>query len=208
MTRAQKHVAAVAEIAGRLLGLERASRRTLSIQERADARTWYVAQRLWLERIAAELDLPAETVIAAAAILSPATSWHALVVDLPCFLRAAADGDPFPPFATYGRQRILAALVVRWRQGIERVSGPKVRPFALALMGDPTQVVVDRHVIRYSLDIPDAISVNVSERKAIQDAHRVVGTALGIAPRDLQSLLWVARVGYHGVYGAQEGAGA
>lgn len=200
MNRAQRHIQWVAEIAGRLLALERASRRTLTAGERTDARTWYIAQRLRLERIAAELDLPADTVIACAAILSPATSWHALVVDLPCFLSAAADGEPFPPFATYGRQRILGARCVRERRGLESATGPKIRPFALALAGDASQVVVDRHVVRYSLNLPDRVAMTPCERRAIQDAHRVAGTALGIAPRDLQSLLWVARVGYGGAY--------
>jgi hypothetical protein len=199
MNRAQSHVDDVARIAGRLLELEAQSRRTLSKGERADARTWYVAQRLRLERIAAEAEVPPEVAIHAAATLSPATSWNVVVRDLPGFIRAALAGDPVPPFATYGRQRMLAARMLR--QGFAlggEASGPKVRPFALALMGDSSQVVVDRHVARYSLDVPDRVAGTVRERRAIVDAHRVAGTALGIPPRDLQSLLWVARVGYDG----------
>ena len=197
--RALRHVADVATIAARLLGLERDSRRTMSVQERTDARAWYAAQRLVLERIAVEAGVLPEVVIHAAATLSPATAWTGVVRDLPGFVRAALAGDPVPPFATYGRQRMLAAAIV-WH-GLDATggaSGPKIRPFALALLGDSSQVVVDRHVARYALDLPDRIDVTVRERRAIVDAHRVVGTALGIPPRDLQSLLWVARVGYGG----------
>jgi hypothetical protein len=199
--RASQHVDDVARIAGRLIDLEDQSRRTLSRAERADARAWYVAQRLRLERIAAEFGFcrGPEAVIHAAATLSPATAWAVVLRDLPGFIRAALDGDPVPPFATYGRQRALAARIIRegmdWTGGAK---GPKVRPFALALMGDDSQVVVDRHVARYALDEPDRITVTVRERRAIVDAHKVAGTALGIPPRDLQSLLWVARVGYDG----------
>lgn len=203
MSRALQHVADVATIAGRLLTLERASRRSMTVQERADARTWYVCQRLKLERIAVEADVHPDAVIHAAATLSPATSWAVVMRDLPRFLADVRAGDPCPPFATYGRQRILAALIVRyWGGGNgDGATGPKVRPFALALLGDSSQVVVDRHVARYSLALPDRITVTARERRAIQDAHRVAGSALGIRPRDLQSLLWVARVGYGGVYG-------
>ena len=198
-SRAARHVADVAAIAARLLELERAARRTLSPGELADARTWYVAQRLRLERIAAETGTLPEVAIHAAATLSPATSWNVVVRDLPGFIRAALAGDPVPPFATYGRQRLLAARMLRhgFTLGGE-ASGPKVRPFALALLGDASQVVVDRHVARYALDLPERVAVTVRERRAIVDAHRVAGTALGIPPRDLQSLLWVARVGYDG----------
>ncbi len=223
---ALRHVADVAAIAARLLELEARSRSTLSPAERADARTWYVANRLRLERVALDgadrfalIDRPdwVADVVHAAATLSPATSWAALLDRLPGFLADALAGVPVPDFPTYGRQRALAARIVR--EGVEGTGGakgPKVRPFALALLGDASQVVVDRHVARYALgdalDDLSRVGVTAPERRAIQDAHRVTGTALGIPPRDLQSLLWVARVGYGGSYGdpavpAAEGVG-
>lgn len=197
--RALAHVDRIADLARRLLDLERNSRAVLTRNERADALTWYVANRLRLERIAVDADLPGEVVVHVAATLSPATSWGIVLRDLPDFLARAKAGELLPPFATYGRQRYLAARIVAL--GVDAVGGakgPKVRPFALALLGDASQVVVDRHVARYALGDPDRVAVSAPERRAIQDAHRVAGTALGVAPRDLQSLLWVARVGFDG----------
>lgn len=202
MTRASAHLSSAHAIATRLLDLHASALRTLSPDAYGRAVAWYPCERGRLKVIARETGVFAETAIAAAATLSPATSWRELVLDLPAFLRAARTGDPCPPFATYGAQRRLAARIVQGALGPAACSGPKVLPFALALDGDAAQVVVDRHVARYALgDAPgDAsrVSVGAAERRAIQAAHVLAGSALGIPPRNLQSLLWVARVGEGG----------
>lgn len=212
--RDRDHLERVAEYAGRILGAERASRRTLTAEGRAVALAWYRVERGRLEIIAWEVrdarglrsdDLTPETVIAAAATLSPATSWHLLVADLPAFILAALDGDPCPPFATYGAQRSKAARIVRDRLGVSAVTGPKVSAFARALAGDVSAVVVDRHAARIALGDDRITVVPQAVLRAVQDAYTLAASRVGVDPAGLQALVWVARVGFGGEYGPPEG---
>lgn len=214
------HVAKVAEYSLRVLAAERASRRRLSADERARALAWYRIERGRLEGIAFDLrrargramgdvdGLTDLTVIAAAATLSPATSWHLLVADLPEFLHAALEGDPVPPFATYGAQRMKAARIVREGRGVDAVTGPKVSAFARALAGDAAAVVVDRHAARIALGDDTVTDVALGELRAIQDGYRLAASRLGLAPAGLQALVWVSRVGFGGECGPRETVGA
>lgn len=209
------HVACVAEYALRILDAERASRKRLTAHGRALALAWYRIERARLEVTASEVrearglrpeDLPAETVIAVAATLSPATSWHHLMADLPAFLLAALDGDPVPPFATYGSQRAKASRIVRERLGVSAVTGPKVSAFARALLGDASAVVVDRHAARIALGDDRIIKVPLATLRAVQSAYVVAAARIGVDPAGLQALVWVARVGFGGEYAPPEGA--
>lgn len=207
-----RHIARVAEYAGRIMGAERASRSKLTPEGRAVALAWYRVERARLEGIASEVRegfgryVRAESVIAAAATLSPATSWHHLVADLPGFIRAALGGDPLPDFATYGAQRRKAATIIREGGGIEAVTGPKVSAFARALWGDPTAVVIDRHAARVAMGEDDITTVLIGDLRAAQDAYRLAASRLGLEPAGLQALVWVARVGFGGEYGPPEGS--
>lgn len=215
-----ERAADVSRLARNILRAERASRSILTPHGRAVALAWYRIERARLEVIAAEIRderalpveaLRADTVIAAAAVLSPATSWHALVVDLPGFILAALDGDPRPAFATYGRQRALAARIIRERLGIESATGPKVHAFARALSGDPRAVVVDRHAARIAEGV-DGVNGRHAVPKALGDriraAYALAADRLGLDPAGLQALVWTARVGFGGEHGPVEPAGS
>lgn len=207
------HLSRVAEYSARIILAERASRRKLTVNERARALGWYRIEANRLEGIAFEVreegaELSARTAIAAAATLSPATSWHHLVADLPAFLESALHGDPLPPFATYGAQRRKAAAIVRRGLGVDAVTGPKVSAFARALSGDEQSVVVDRHAARIATGDDSLAGVTLAQLRAIQDAYRLAASRLGLRPAGLQALVWTARVGFGGEYGPPEGAGA
>lgn len=213
-----EYVQGVAALAGNVLEAERESRKTLTPRGRSLALAWYRMERARLEAITAEVreerghnpipgfgdDLRPETVIAAAATLSPATSWHALVVDLPTFVALALDGDPAPPFATYGAQRVKAARIVQDGLGVSAVTGPKVSAFARALAGDGSAVVVDRHAARIALGLPGTdgrFGVSLALGDRIRAAYTLAAGRLGLEPAGLQALVWVARVGFGGEYG-------
>ena len=208
--RVLKHRARVRDYSARIRLAEMASRDVLSEYGRGVALGWYRIERARLEVIASDIraergmapdDLPAATVIAAAATLSPATSWAHLMADLPAFIAAALDGHGAPPFATYGAQRVKAAKIVRDRLGIEAVTGPKVSAFARALSGDASAVVIDRHAARIATGDDTVVGVGLAELRAMQEAYGRVAESLSLEPSGLQALVWVARVGFGGEYG-------
>lgn len=216
MDRAQADAAYLTRVGGyaaNILAAERASRRTMTRAQRDRALGWYRSERAGLESLAWDVreerglqigDLRAETVVAVAATLSPATSWGALLADLPGFIAAALDGEPVPPFATYGAQRAKAARLIREWRGVESVTGPKVAAFARALNGDPLSVVVDRHAARIATGDDSVVRVGRATLRAIQGAYTVAAARVGVDPAALQALVWVARVGFHGENGGAD----
>lgn len=177
---------------------------TMPPADTLQALSWYRIEAERLARMASELALPVATVIAAAATLSPATSWHLLMLDLPRFLREALAGVEKPASATYGANRSKAARIVRDRLGIGAVTGPKVSAFARALSGDPSAVVVDRHAARIATGEDDRATVPALMYRACARAYRRVAERAGVEPAGLQALVWTARVGFGGAYGPTE----
>jgi hypothetical protein len=174
--------------------------RCMSMQARRDALDWYPINALKVVDIGAAHRIGIGPSIYCAATLSPATSWAGLLENLSAFMADALDGDPRPDFPTYGRQRSLAALGLRYRWGPDKATGPKVSAFARALAGDAHSVVIDRHSARIAWGRQDVEAPTLRQLRVAQEAHRRAGSVLGIAPRDLQALLWVARVGFEGAY--------
>ena len=171
----------------------------LSPAQRAAAVDWYPSEGRELGALADELGVDREAVIRAAAALSPATSWAAVKARLARFIVDARAGERAPSFPAYGRNRALAARIIRG-DAVE-LTGPKVGPFARNLMGDLWPVTVDRHVVRMALGRPDRISPTMGERQVIQQAFAWTANRVNLRPAELQSLLWVASVGHGGRYG-------
>lgn len=161
---------------------------------------WYRVEAQWIGREAERAGIPFHVAAAVAAALSPATAWGPLRERFPAFIDAAMAGDRRPAFPTYGAQRVLAAAVARGELPASAVGGPKVGPFARALAGDPSAVVVDRHQARIC-GLPDVPTAR--QRRAAVAAHVRVARAFGVAPRDLQAALWVQRVGASGDAGGR-----
>lgn len=168
----------------------------------AHGRDWYPRELARISAIGEAHGVDVDTAVAVAAVLSPATPWVGLVGRLGAFLAAALAGDPRPDFPTYGRQRELAASIARARSGVTLVSGPKVRPFALALLGDGDAVVIDRHAAR----IARVCAVNElptpGQLTAARHGYRMAARELDVPPRDLQAAVWVWALG-----AAKAGAG-
>ncbi len=153
----------------------------------ATAEPWYVLEGRRLRSLAAELELPAGTVIDAAAVLSPAVRWESLVDRLPAFARAARDRAPMPSFPGYGRN---VRKAFRMLQGSgERPTGPKVSRFARNLAGDPSCVTVDRWAAR-AAGLPD--HGGAPWYRAIEEGYRLAARAAGLPPSTLQAGLWIA----------------
>lgn len=191
--------------AGAVTKAEMAARLTLAVhvalREHPDdfkaGAGWYPAQRAELARVAEAAGLPAETVAAAAATLSPAGAWSTLMERLPNFLRDVGSDNARPQFPTYGANREKAAAIVRAGAGVAACTGTKVSTFAKALWGDDTAVTVDRHAAELALGFrPRTLGRPLVSR--IAAAYTAVAVDFGLTPRDLQAALWVAKVGMGG----------
>lgn len=160
-------------------------------------RAWYPKAIVHLESEADHWRLEYARVAYAAAVLSPGLSWRATMEVLHLLLWTRAQGKPLPigeGHMTFGaRDRRKAWALLDAEEPEEYVSGPKVAPFAMALLGATDVAVVDRHIIRIATGVdtalgPSAMDMIAASLMTIAWAKREPTTVV-------QAALWCAKAG-------------
>lgn len=106
--------------------------------------------------------------------------------------------DSWPVVGVYGRSNARKALsILAGADPLELFSArtsPKVRSFFLSILGDQTQVCIDRHAIAAWRGMPysDSQPIRKHEREAAREDYRQVADIARVSPRDLQAVVWVA----------------
>lgn len=172
----------------------RALARPESDPVRALGLTWYDRARDWCAALAEEYrehGATLERVAGAVAALSPQTSWLDQCRFVPGFVASVLverdeESLPHPGFL---RNRRKAARILLGDDPARVLSGPKVTAFFAGIMGATDIVTIDRHAATLALG---ARTPTFSERAAaeMREAYALAARWLGVAPRNLQSLLW------------------
>lgn len=213
MNRAQIEASEVARAVERLWRAYSAAVYDLRLDDFRAGLEWYRRAAETLCRLPEARAFPVESVLCAAAVLSPGNAWRVLVERFPAFLAEVASTpagvEHLPTFPTYGANRRKAVAILQGHHGLGRVRGAKVEAFAQALLGFQNAVPIDRHAARIALATaraPTARDVRIATA-----AYRHVAHVAEHAPCALQALLWVAAVSPDGDVGgvrSKSGAGS
>lgn len=148
-------------------------------------RQWYPEVRRFVRRTAYKAGLPWHRVAAAMAVMSPRCRLAGNMIDVANLVEAA----PGPYNATGTNLRKAARLIEGdW----DALSGPKVRAFYRAIVGDPESVVLDTHMLAIMMVRPYR---NAREYDRLADVVRAVAQFVGEHPRDLQAITWIVHRG-------------
>lgn len=161
---------------------------------------WYLEARYFAGDLAHSTPYSVEQVAALIAVLSPQVSWEnnqqAAVKAVDLHLAGDWDGESLPGYSGY---RINARKAKRILDGdIDALVGPKVTAFYNAIRGDLTDVVIDIWAIRAAR--PKDINVaklfrddempNMPERRAVVEAYKRAAALRGVAPSEMQAIVW------------------
>lgn len=166
------------------------------------ASLWYREAGKWCSGLDAAHDLPAGTVAAFVAALSPLNGWEDQLRFTPpsverCLARirsgltdpaAIAKGISGPGL---GENRLRAARVLlREETPGEILRGDKVTAFFANLTGDETsRVTIDRHAL--AIAWPEAGAITVKRYREAEKAFQSVAPLFDVTPAGLQALTWV-----------------
>lgn len=167
---------------------------SLSAEQRAAGRRWYPDARTALDERAERYGLPEPVVVAAAATLTPGLQWDRTMRLLDRLLEALDLGNPMPLTgdATFGYRDRLKAWRMLQTGDITGCSGPKVEPFARALAGDHSAIVIDRHLVRIATGA-DVRQMHHAAMDRIRASLWTVAWAMGEQPAHLQAAMWTAQ---------------
>lgn len=165
----------------------------------SSAEVWYARARTLASKIAHATGLSIEQVAGVIAVMSPNVEWGLQERYTLAFCQAILSGVPVKdaPGAGYGKNRIKAASIVRGGDPYKIVSGPKVYPFFLAILGDESQVVVDVWMSRAAIDVDvdqDTAARVISPikvRRMIMGAVRDLAIKYGLTPAIAQAAIWL-----------------
>lgn len=161
-------------------------------EQSVTASDWYQTAADRIHRVASNAHgghVPRVRAVYAAAALSPQQTWEQ---SLACLARLARGERP------RHLRHCEEAARRAWVDGI-RPSGRKVGPFADALLGDRSAIVVDTHMLRACGLSADTSGDRVSRVRfeacalAIREASEAYPG--GWSPRDFQALVWVVQRG-------------
>lgn len=140
---------------------------------------WYPLAALVAEEVAQNLGVPDEHGAAIVSAFSPRMHWGRNV-------RLAIAYSLGLPVAT---MRSHKASADRCRDsGLAGLNGPKVRAFALAIMGDRSSVTIDSIMTRAAGLDRDAPTTR--QRRELVRAIERVARKVGQSPRDCQAVVW------------------
>lgn len=151
--------------------------------QRERGRDWYPRMRRVCRRLAA---LSGRTVEQAAAVMAITSPRCQLSQNIARAERALA-GQPVRGFAYMDRQ--CAAALEPGADPLAVVHGPKVEPFARAILGDTEALVLDTWALR-ALDIPGD-KLTAADRRRADAAYREAAELVGENVRDFQAVVWI-----------------
>ena len=103
------------------------------------------------------------------------------------------------PFGMGDAIRESAAAMADPENALSYPSGPKISPFAHCIAGDLSRVATDRWAQRAVFGMDDAVCERLINRKGVRDmlidAYCKVAADVGLAPAELQAVVWVADPG-------------
>lgn len=159
---------------------------------------WYDNARLHAHAIGLAARKSMEVGAAIIASFSPLTGW-----DLN--LRRAWTFATTGHAATFGAHNRMATLALTL--GVDAVTGPKVNPFARAMIGDLSQVPCDswmNFAATYGPDTEEAReaarihkakakvpALNETRRAAVEATCRAIAAEEGIMPAQVQAIVWI-----------------
>ncbi len=151
-------------------------------EERELGAEWYAAQRARISRMARNFDCSRACAAGVVAALSPRLRWSVNVRAAETLLSGTTPSGVFKA-SLRKAQRILAG-----EKPLKVLSGPKVRAFYRALMGDESAAVVDVWVAR-AVGWTKEIKGKTYDRiaRALAKAAEIVGVAVA----KLQAVAWV-----------------
>ena len=159
---------------------------------RQRGRQWYPAARRWAEGLAVETGHTIEQVVAVLAITSPGAQLVSNVRWTESVIRGEVETAGRFPNANRPK---LAGVLASPDTAHEYVTGPKVGPFHRAILGDTSQLVLDRWAVFAATGERgnDATSkvAGSKRRDAVEDAYRALARRAGITVRDLQAVIWL-----------------
>lgn len=144
------------------------------------AARWYDDAQVIAYDVAARACVPVEIGAGILAAFSPRVPWSRNIT----LAYAYAAGAPTPGL---GASRAAADRVTA--HGLDALTGPKVGPFARAILGDPDAIVIDSWMCR-AAGIGRAYPSPV-QRERIAHAVRILARRHGLEPRTMQALLWI-----------------
>lgn len=153
-------------------------------QARQEGLAWYPAARREIVRMAADAGVAPATAVGVVAALSPRLQW---VSNLRAAREALAGRKPSGVFTTsYNKAK---AILLGCKGPLAYLSGPKVRAFYRALMGDLRAVVVDVWVARAAGWVR---GLKVSGYQQVADALATAAAWVGVPVAQFQAVVWVA----------------
>lgn len=161
---------------------------------------WYLEARYFAGDLAHATPYTVDQIAALIAVLSPQVTWDnnklAAIKAVDMHLAGEWHGEELPGYSGY---RFNVGKAKRVLDGdMDAVAGPKVTAFYNAIRGDLSDVVVDIWAIRAArpkdinvakLFRDDEMPTGV-ERKAVCEAYKRAAALRGIAPSEMQAIVW------------------
>jgi hypothetical protein len=77
-------------------------------------------------------------------------------------------------------------------EGDLTITGRKTRPFYLAIMGDESATVIDRHMVRICSGVDGVQTCSDGPFKRMVEAVEIAAEKRGVSPRTMQATVWTA----------------
>lgn len=156
-----------------------------TVQDIDLGRQWYPEVRRFVRRTAYKSGIPWHRVAAAMAVMSPRCRLAGNMIDVTNLVEAAPG-----PYNATGANLLKASRIIGG--DFDALSGPKVRAFYRAIVGDSESVVLDTHMLGILMVRPYR---NGREYDRLAEVVRAVAGFVGEHPRDLQAITWIVRRG-------------
>jgi hypothetical protein len=161
-----------------------------SPEVRAQGAAWYPAAGYLVGQMADAYGLPAPTVAAVVAHLSPRTSWQRNVKGA----REILAGGTAPYCMVANRKNAGRALAAPDPLATFSPRAPKARSFARNILGDETMVTVDVWAARIAVGRRNAADTRLRRQgayEAIAHAYRIAARRVGVSPAVMQATTWI-----------------
>jgi hypothetical protein len=166
----------------------RASYDAATLEERSAGLHWYDSARDLAGYLAARYWTTVPVAAAVIAAHSQNATWSVNVARAEAQLAGR-------PVGLGTAIRMGAAAMADPDHALDHVKGPKIHPFACCIAGDLDQVATDRWAQRAVFGMDDRVCERLIARKGVRDtlilAYQKVAADVGMAPAELQAIVWV-----------------
>jgi hypothetical protein len=171
-----------------------------SVDQLEDGQGWYLRARYFASELAERTGHTFDQVAALIAVLSPQVTWEKNMESAEMALQLwhdGWDGESIPGYTGYSNNVRKAKRILDG--DMSALKGPKVTAFFNAIRGDLTDVVVDVWATRAARPhdhnmarlFRDDEMPGAREREQIAEAYRRAAALRGVAPSEMQAIVWV-----------------